>query len=126
MAPVERGGERSHSAGRAPAQGGESASDLYFAMPVPPSALPRRCLSHFAGALLRASPVLFLSRPQPSLLLFAGALCWAAPAIFFVHSRTHPWQCANESAGITGRGALIKHGGERWPSVSESAGMGEE
>ena len=45
----------------------QSARILYFAMPLPPSALPWRCLSHFAGALFRASPALFLPCPRPSL-----------------------------------------------------------
>ena len=102
----------------------QSASDPYFAMPVSPSVLPRRCLSHFASALFPASPVLFLLRLRLSLPLYAGAICHAAPALFFVHSRRHPWHCANESVAVTRRGALIKHGGERRSSARLSAGEG--
>ena len=135
---MQRGGERRRSAekrrhrvGRAPAKGGgwsrrkavdcagaeQSAINLYFAMPVPSSVLARRCLSHFAGALFPASPALFLFLLRLSLPLFAGAICRTAPALFFVHSRRHPWHCANESAGVTRRGALIMHGGVRRPSA---------
>ena len=64
----------------------------------------------FSSAVTHTSPALLPTRPRLSLPLFAGAICRAAPALFFVHSRRHPWHCANESAGVTGRGALIKHG----------------
>ena len=65
-------------------------------------------------------------QPGRSLPLFAGTLFRAVPALFFAHSGRHPWHCAHESAGATGRGALVRREESAGPVRNRTPGKGEE